>query len=148
MRRRRPGPPTLPAALLLAAALTACAEAPKVSSPPLPTGPPALTAAPLPAGADTTPTTPPTAHLVAQPLAGAAGGEVRLTGDGYPAHGRVVFTFHGERIGDTTADAVGRFAGVPVRVPDAFRDAQPGTQVTIGATSGPFYAEVPFVLTR
>ncbi|MFE2755287.1 hypothetical protein ACFXGA_25120 [Actinosynnema sp. NPDC059335] len=58
-----------------------------------------------------------------------------------------MFTFHGRRIGDTTADAVGRFADVPVRVPDSFGDAAPGTQVTIGATSGPVYAETPFVLT-
>ncbi|ONI83403.1 hypothetical protein ALI22I_33345 [Saccharothrix sp. ALI-22-I] len=88
------------------------------------------------------------AHLAAQPLAGHAGGEVRLSGEGYPAHGRVVFTFHGLQVGDTTADAVGRFVEVPVRVPDTFRDSAPGTQFTIGATSGPVYAETPFVLTR
>ncbi len=88
------------------------------------------------------------AHLAAQPVAGQAGGEVRLSGEGYPAHGRVVFTFHGRRVGDTTADAVGRFAEVPVRVPDSFGDSAPGTQFTIGATSGPVYAETPFVLTR
>ncbi|MFD0199988.1 MULTISPECIES: hypothetical protein [Saccharothrix] len=90
----------------------------------------------------------PAAHLAAQPVAGQAGGEVRLSGTGYPAHGRVVFTFHGRRVGDTTADAVGRFAEVPVRVPDSFGDSAPGTQFTIGATSGPVYAETPFVLTR
>ncbi|MFC6093346.1 hypothetical protein [Saccharothrix lopnurensis] len=115
---------------------------------PTPTGLPVPTAVPLPAGISSTAVAPPAAHLAAQPLAGPAGGEVRLSGEGYPAHGRVVFTFHGERVGDTTADAVGRFAGVPVRVPDAFRDAEPGAQVTVGATSGPFYAEVRFVLTR
>ncbi|MFE9745423.1 hypothetical protein ACFYOT_11005 [Saccharothrix saharensis] len=90
----------------------------------------------------------PAAQLAALPVAGPAGGEVRLGGDGFPAHGRVVFTFHGQPVGDVTADAVGRFAGVPVRVPDAFRDSAPGTQFTIGATSGPVYAETPFVLTR
>ena len=88
------------------------------------------------------------AHVAAQPVAGQAGGEVRLSGDGYPAHGRVVFTFHGRQVGDTTADAVGRFAGIPVLVPDSFGDSPPGTQFTIGATSGPVYAETPFVLTR
>ncbi|ROP40478.1 hypothetical protein [Saccharothrix texasensis] len=91
---------------------------------------------------------PSAAHLAAQPPAGQAGGEVRLSGEGYPAHGRVVFTFHGHRIGDVTADAVGRFTGVPVRVPDSFGDSAPGTQFTIGATSGPVYAEMLFVLTR
>jgi hypothetical protein len=90
----------------------------------------------------------PAAHLAAHPLSGHAGGEVLLSGQGYPAHGRVVFTFHGHRIGDTTADAVGRFVEVPVRVPDSFGDSAPGTPFTIGATSGPVYAETPFVLTR
>jgi hypothetical protein len=88
------------------------------------------------------------AHLVAHPLAGHAGGEVRLSGDGYPAHGRVVFTFHDRQVGNTTADAVGRFTGIPVRVPESFADSEPGTQFTIGATSGPVYAGTPFVLTR
>ncbi|MCE6997880.1 hypothetical protein LZG04_24215 [Saccharothrix sp. S26] len=91
---------------------------------------------------------PSAAHLVTQPVAGPAGGEVRLSGEGYPAHGRVVFTFHGRPVGDTTADAVGRFAAVPVRVPGSFADSAPGTQFTIGATSGPVSAETPFVLTR
>ncbi|QFZ22957.1 hypothetical protein [Saccharothrix syringae] len=145
MRRRRRRPH--PAALLLVLLLAGCAEAPKVALP-TPTGPPALTAAPLPAGTSTTAVTPPSARLAAQPLAGPVAAEVRLSGEGYPAHGRVVFTFHGERVGDTTADAVGRFVGALVRVPESFRGAEAGTQVTIGATSGPFYAEVPFVLTR
>ncbi|MFD7653673.1 hypothetical protein ACFV4N_06805 [Actinosynnema sp. NPDC059797] len=115
---------------------------------PTPAALPVPTAVPLPAGVSSTAVTPPTAHLAAQPLAGPVGGEVRLSGEGYPAHGRVVFTFHGERVGDTTADGVGRFSGVPVRVPDAFRDAEPGDRIALGATSGPFHAEVLFVLTR
>lgn len=133
MRRRRPGPPVLlPLAFLF---LSGCA-----AQPPVPV--------PIVAGLSSTAVAPsPAAHLAAQPLSGHAGGEVRLSGDGYPAHGRVVFTFHGRRIGDTTADAAGRFSEIPVRVPDSFGDAAPGTQVTIGATSGPVYAETPFVLT-
>ncbi|XVS63424.1 hypothetical protein ACQPYE_34990 [Actinosynnema sp. CA-299493] len=103
---------------------------------------------PIVAALSSTAASPPAAHLAARPLAGQAGGEVRLSGEGYPAHGRVVFTFHGHRIGDVTSDAVGRFADVPVRVPDSFGDSAPGTQFTIGATSGPVYAETPFVLTR
>ncbi|GAA1308442.1 hypothetical protein [Saccharothrix xinjiangensis] len=149
MRRRRPrsAAPSwavLPTALALA--LTGCAETPGLPPMPTPTGLPVPTAVPLPAGS--TALAPPTAHLVARPLAGPVGGEVRLSGDGYPAHGRVVFTFRGERVGDTTADAVGRFDGVPVRVPDAFRDAEPGDRIALGATSGPSHAEVLFVLTR
>ncbi|RKT57261.1 hypothetical protein [Saccharothrix australiensis] len=90
----------------------------------------------------------PTAQLVARPNAGRAGDEVRLSGEGYPAGARVVFTLHGRRVGDATTDAAGRFAGAPVVVPDSFRDAEPGAQFVFGATSGPFYAETPFVLTR
>ncbi|NUT94521.1 MAG: hypothetical protein HOY78_21130 [Saccharothrix sp.] len=88
------------------------------------------------------------AHLAAQPLSGKAGGEVRLSGEGYPANARVVFTFHGQRVGDTTTDAAGRFVDFAVQVPDSFRDSTPGAQFLIGATAGPFYAETPFVLTR
>ncbi|MFI9817384.1 hypothetical protein [Saccharothrix variisporea] len=88
------------------------------------------------------------AHLAAQPLSGKAGGEVRLSGEGYPANARVVFTFHGQRVGDTTTDAAGRFADIAVRVPESFRDSTPGAQFLIGATAGPVYAETPFVLTR
>jgi hypothetical protein len=91
---------------------------------------------------------PSAARLAAQPLAGHAGGDVRLSGDGYPAHGRVLFSFHGRQVGETTADAAGRFAGIPVRVPDSFGDSTPGTRFTIGATSGPVYAETTFVITR
>jgi hypothetical protein len=91
---------------------------------------------------------PSAARLAAQPLAGHAGEDFRLSGEGYPAHGRVLFTFHGGQIGETTADAAGRFAGIPVRVPDSFGDSAPGTQFTIGATSGPVYAETTFVITR
>jgi hypothetical protein len=133
VRRRRSGPPVL--VLLTFLALTGCAQEEPVAPPVVPVV--TSTAASLSA-----------AHLAAQPLAGHAGGEVRLSGEGYPAHGRVVFTFHGREVGDTTADAVGRFAEVVVKVPDSFRDSAPGTQVTIGATSGPVYAETPFVLTR
>ncbi|WP_158843385.1 hypothetical protein [Saccharothrix deserti] len=132
-RRRRPGPPIL--VLLSSLALTGCAPETSV---PLPAVTVLSSTAPSPA----------VAHVVAQPLAGHAGGEVRLSGEGYPAHGRVVFTFHGRQVGDTTADAVGRFVEVLVRVPDSFSDSAPGTQFTIGATSGPVYAETPFVLTR
>lgn len=92
--------------------------------------------------------TPSSAHLAAHPVAGQAGAEVRLSGEGYPPHGRVVFTFHGKPVGDTTADAAGRFAEAPVRVPESFGDSAPGTQFAIGATSGPVSAETPFVLTR
>lgn len=88
------------------------------------------------------------AHLAAQPLAGKAGGEVRLTGEGYPAHTRVVFTFHGERVGDATTDGAGRFVDIAVKVPESFGGSAPGAQFFIGATAGPFYAETPFVLTR
>ncbi|MEU4740177.1 hypothetical protein AB0G02_06870 [Actinosynnema sp. NPDC023658] len=135
MRRRRPGPPVL---VLISLAVAGCAaQAPVVPS----LVPPAVTAvsstaAPVPA-----------AQLAAHPHSGHAGGEVRLSGEGYPAHGRVVFTFHGRQVGDTTADAVGRFVEVAVHVPDSFGDAAPGTQFTIGGTSGPVYAETPFVLT-
>ncbi|MFD1150280.1 hypothetical protein [Saccharothrix hoggarensis] len=134
MRRRRPGPPAL--VLLASLAITGCAQEPPV--------------APLAAAAVASSTAAPTpaARLGAQPLAGPAGGDVRLSGQGYPAHGRVVFTFHGLRVGGTTADAAGRFADVAVRVPDSFGDSAPGTQVTVGATSGPVHAETPFVLTR
>ncbi|PSL58424.1 hypothetical protein B0I31_101642 [Saccharothrix carnea] len=133
-RRRRSGPPVLIPLVFLA--VVGCAE----QAPALP--PPVI------AGMSSTAAPPSAAHLAAQPVAGQAGGEVRLSGAGYPAHGRVVFTFHGRRVGDTTADAVGRFAEVPVRVPDSFGDSAPGTQFTIGATSGPVSAETPFVLTR
>ncbi|WP_141980892.1 hypothetical protein [Saccharothrix saharensis] len=108
----------------------------------------ALPPPPVVAVSNSTAAPSPAAQLAALPVAGPAGGEVRLGGDGFPAHGRVVFTFHGQPVGDVTADAVGRFAGVPVRVPESFRDSAPGTQFTIGATSGPVYAETPFVLTR
>ncbi|WP_461121576.1 hypothetical protein [Saccharothrix stipae] len=133
MRRRRPGPPLL--VLLVPLVVAGCA-----AQTPLPLI--AVTALSSTAAAV------PAAHLAAHPLSGHAGAEVRLSGEGYPAHGRVVFTFHGRRVGDTTADAVGRFAEVAVRVPDSFGDSAPGTQFTIGATSGPVYAETPFVLTR
>ncbi|WP_309113944.1 hypothetical protein [Saccharothrix sp.] len=88
------------------------------------------------------------AHLAAQPLSGKAGGEVRLSGEGYPAHTRVVFTFHGQRVGDATTDGAGRFVDVAVKVPESFDGSTPGAQFVIGATAGPFYAETPFVLTR
>lgn len=135
---RRPGA----LVLLVALALAGC-------SPAL-TGGAGGDPAPLPAGAvfSSTSAAPPAARLAAQPLAGHAGGDVRLSGAGYPAHGRVLFTFHGRRVGETTADAAGGFTGVAVRVPDSFGDSAPGTQFTIGATSGPVYAETPFVLTR
>ncbi|MFI9010200.1 hypothetical protein ACIGNX_23505 [Actinosynnema sp. NPDC053489] len=130
-RRRRSGLPVLISSLAVAAGCAAPTTAPP----------------PVVAAMSSTPAPSP-AHLAAQPVAGPAGGEVRLSGEGYPAHGRVVFTFHGRRVGDTTADAAGRFAGVPVRVPDSFADSAPGTQFTIGATSGPLSAEAPFVITR
>ncbi|MDR6596324.1 hypothetical protein ACFFSW_16785 [Saccharothrix longispora] len=133
MRRRRSG---VPALLLLPLVLAACADTGRA---PVPLG---MTAP------SSSMTALPSAHLAARPVAGAANSEIRLSGEGYPAHGRVVFTFHGAQVGETTADAVGRFAEVAVVVPTAFGDAGPGTQVTIGATSGPFYAETPFVLTR
>ncbi len=88
------------------------------------------------------------ARLVAQPQSAKAGDELRLSGEGYPANSRVVFTFHGQRVGDTTTDGAGKFAGVLVKVPDSFRNSTPGTQFVIGATSGPYYAETPFVLTQ
>lgn len=137
VRRRRPGPPVLVLLpFLVSTALVAgCAHEDPVPPPVVQVV--TSTAVSLSA-----------AHLAAQPLAGHAGGEVRLSGEGYPAHGRVVFTFHGREVGDTTADAVGRFAEVVVKVPDSFGDSAPGTQFTIGATSGPVYAETPFVLTR
>ncbi|MBB5955305.1 hypothetical protein FHS29_001886 [Saccharothrix tamanrassetensis] len=103
---------------------------------------------PVPVVAGSTVASPSAAQLAAEPKAGKAGGEVRLSGDGYPAGSRVVFTFHGERVGDATTDGAGRFAGVLVKVPDSFQDSPPGTQFVIGATSGPFYADTPFVLTR
>ncbi|WP_367135950.1 hypothetical protein [Saccharothrix sp. HUAS TT1] len=131
MRRRRSGPLVL---LLLSLVLTGCAPPPSITPPSLP----ALSSTAVAVAS---------AHLAAQPLAGSAGGEVRLSGEGYPAHGRVVFTFHGLQVGDTTADAAGRFSAVPVHVPDSFGDTAPGTQFTIGATSGPVYGETPFVLT-
>lgn len=134
MRRRRPGPP----ALVLVAALVCAGCAQEGATVPLPV----MTAL------SATAASVPAAHLAARPPGGAADSEVRLSGDGYPANGRVLFTFHGHEVGDTTADGVGRFADVVVRVPGSFRDSAPGTQVTIGATSGPFYAETPFVLTR
>ncbi|WP_447004015.1 hypothetical protein ACRAKI_30920 [Saccharothrix isguenensis] len=128
---RRPGAPVL--VVVLALVLAGCAGEEPV---PLPVVTPmSSTAAPA------------AARLAAQPLAGHAGGDVRLSGEGYPALGRVLFTFHGLQVGETTADAAGRFAGVPVRVPDSFGDSAPGTHFTIGATSGPIYAETPFVLT-
>ncbi|KOX15901.1 hypothetical protein ADK67_40955 [Saccharothrix sp. NRRL B-16348] len=107
-----------------------------------------LSAPPIVAAFSSTAAPPSAAHLAAHPVAGQAGGEVRLSGEGFPAHGRVVFTFHGRPVGDTTADAVGRFAEVPVRVPESFGDAAPGTRFAIGATSGPVSAETRFVLTR
>ncbi|NUT49606.1 MAG: hypothetical protein HOV94_20200, partial [Saccharothrix sp.] len=60
MRRRRSGLPVV--VLLTGLALTACAEAPKFAPLPGPTGPPALTGAPVPAGVSTT--LPAAAHLV------------------------------------------------------------------------------------
>lgn len=107
---------------------------------------PPLSPVPLAAGSSTA--SAPAAQLVAQPKSAKAGEEVRLSGEGYPANSRVVFTFHGQRVGDATTDGAGRFAGVLVKVPDSFRTSGPGTQFVIGATSGPFYAETPFVLTR
>jgi len=128
--------PRLTVALISLAALTGCAAEAAAPSP-SPVTPVAGSAARAPA-----------ALLAAQPQAGRAGDEIRLSGGGYPANARVVFTFHGERVGDATTDAAGRFAGVPVRVPDSFEDVAPGTQFVLGATAGPFYAETPFVLTR
>ncbi|MEV0681933.1 hypothetical protein AB0I60_35970 [Actinosynnema sp. NPDC050436] len=103
---------------------------------------------PVPVAAGSSTSAPAAAQLVAQPKSAKAGDEVRLSGEGYPANSRVVFTFHGQRVGDATTDGAGRFAGVLVKVPDSFRTSAPGTQFVIGATSGPFYAETPFVLTR
>ncbi|MEU4803688.1 hypothetical protein [Actinosynnema sp. NPDC023587] len=121
-------------ALVLASAVASgCAVDPEVAP------------VPLVAGSSTTVAP---AQLVAQPKAAKAGEEVRLSGEGYPANSRVVFTFHGQRVGDATTDGAGRFAGALVKVPDSFRTSAPGTQFVVGATSGPFYAETPFVLTR
>ncbi|WP_433264473.1 hypothetical protein ACQPZF_35180 [Actinosynnema sp. CS-041913] len=118
--------------LVLLAALTGCAMEAAVT--------------PLPVTSSTVGA--PAAHLAASPMSGNAGGEIRLSGDGFPANTRVVFTFHGRRVGDATTDAAGGFAGAVVQVPESFRDSPPGTQFLIGATGGPFYAETPFVLTR
>ncbi|MER5260665.1 hypothetical protein ABTZ99_01115 [Actinosynnema sp. NPDC002837] len=134
-RRRRSGSPLVLSVLLALPAAGCASQTPALSPPDFAVM--SSTAAPSSA-----------AHLAAHPLSGHAGGEVLLSGQGYPAHGRVVFTFHGHRVGDTTADAIGRFVEVPVRVPDAFGSSAPGTPFTIGATSGPVYAETPFVLTR
>ncbi|NUS64700.1 MAG: hypothetical protein HOQ46_13775 [Saccharothrix sp.] len=134
-RRRRSGPPAL--ALLALLVVAGCAQQAPALSPP-----------PVAAALSSTAAPPSAAHLAAHPVAGRAGVEVRLSGAGYPPHGRVVFTFHGKAVGDTTADAAGGFAEVPVRVPESFGDSAPGTQFAIGATSGPVSAETPFVLTR
>lgn len=127
--------PWLTAALLL---LAACA----------PQGPAPV--APVPVTGLVTATTPVTApaSLVASPPAGRAGDEVRLSGRGYPPNGRVVLSFHDQRVGEVTADAAGGFADVPVRVPDSYRDVAPGAQYSITASSGPARARVPFVITR
>ncbi|MEU6156351.1 hypothetical protein ABZ816_40910 [Actinosynnema sp. NPDC047251] len=107
---------------------------------------PAMSPVPVAAGSSTA--SPAAARLVTQPKSAKAGDEVRLSGEGYPANSRVVFTFHGQRVGDAATDGAGRFAGVLVKVPDSFQTSAPGTQFVIGATSGPYYAETPFVITR
>ncbi|MBW4716482.1 hypothetical protein [Saccharothrix obliqua] len=133
MPARRPRSVLLVSLTVPLAALTGCAQEALPSPAPQAAG--SSTAAPI-------------AHLAAQPQSARAGEEVRLSGEGYPANSRVVFTFHGSRVGETTSDGAGKFAGAPVAVPDSFRDSPPGAQFLIGATSGPFYAETPFVITR
>jgi hypothetical protein len=135
VRRRRPGSRVL-SLVLLGFVVTGCSAEASISP------------QPLVAGLSSTVVSPPPAHLVAVPPAGKVGGEVRLSGRGYPAGSRVVFTFHGRQVGDATTDAAGGFAEVVITVPEGFRDSPAGTQFVIGATSGPFSAETPFVLTR
>ncbi|MEU5693638.1 hypothetical protein [Actinosynnema sp. NPDC020468] len=97
---------------------------------------------------DTTSTTPAPAHLAAQPMAGKAGFPVDISGDGFPPGRPVVITFNGQKVGEASADLAGAFTAVSVTVPASYGDSAPGTQYFIRGTSGPQYAEAPFVLTR
>ncbi|MGE5828411.1 MAG: hypothetical protein ACM30G_08615 [Micromonosporaceae bacterium] len=81
-------------------------------------------------------------------LSGPAGTVVNVSGTGFEAGETITIRFHTEQVGETTADAGGKFTNVPITIPDSFSKFAPQQfDIIAEGKSSISTASTPFTLT-
>lgn len=81
-------------------------------------------------------------------LAGPAGTVVNVSGTGFQAGETITIRFHTEQVGETRADAGGKFTNVPITIPDRFsRSAPQQFDIVANGKSSVRFATAAFTLT-